>query len=109
MDAERSRVGKQPYPTIAILSLATLLAMAPLRSAYAYIDPNSAGPLYQFLFPLLIAIGGGIAAMRRIIKQLWSRTVRACVGVFRQGRDEGSGRPPRATARTPEDSSRPSQ
>lgn len=88
MDVEGSGVRRWRYPAIVMLSLAVLLAAAPLRSAYAYIDPNSAGPLYQFLFPLLVAVAGALAAMRRIIKQLWSRTVRACVGVFRPGRSE---------------------
>ena len=32
-----------------------VLACMPIKAAYAYIDPNSAGALYQFLFPLIIA------------------------------------------------------
>ncbi len=86
MNVERSGLGRRSYPA-GLLLLAALLAVAPLESAYAYIDPNSAGPLYQLLFPLFIAIAGAIAALRRIIKQLWHRAVRACVGVFRHERD----------------------
>ncbi len=86
MNVERSAAGRRALPA-GMLLLAALLVVAPLQSAYAYIDPNSAGPLYQFLFPLFIAIAGALAALRRIIKQLWNRAVRACVGVFRHERE----------------------
>ena len=51
----------------------TVLACVPLRRAFAYIDPNSAGALYQFLFPVLIAIGSVLAGMRRVIRQSFAR------------------------------------
>ncbi len=86
MRVERSRVTRRSYPGIGMLLLAAALAAVPLSSAYAYIDPNSAGPLYQLLFPLFIAVAGALAALRRILKQLWLRAVRACVGFFRHER-----------------------
>ena len=54
-----------------MVAVIAVLACMPLKAAYAYIDPNSAGALYQFLFPLLIAIGSAFAFLRRVI-------VRAC-------------------------------
>lgn len=58
---------------IELAAVAALLACAPLQSAFAYVDPNSAGWLYQLLFPLLIAIGSVFAALRRVIASAWSR------------------------------------
>jgi hypothetical protein len=57
------------------LGFAALLSCVPLRRAFAYVDPNSAGALYQLLFPLLIAIGAAFAAIRRIIARACSRIV----------------------------------
>lgn len=51
-----------------------ILAAAPL-AAFAYVDPNAGGWLYQLLFPLLIAIGALWAIMRQRISlflQRWS-------------------------------------
>ncbi len=51
-----------------------LLALAPL-TAFAYVDPNAGGWLYQLLFPLLIAVGAlwGIMRQRaRLFLQRWS-------------------------------------
>jgi hypothetical protein len=62
---------------------ATALALAPWREAHAYIDPNSAGPLYQFLFPFLIAAASALAAARRYIARLWTRLVQAVVTAVR--------------------------
>jgi hypothetical protein len=59
--------------TIVGLTLCTiLLAAAPLRPAHAYIDPNSAGSLYQLIFPLLIAVGSALAFLRRTIARAWN-------------------------------------
>jgi hypothetical protein len=55
-----------------IIVFATLIAIEPVKSAFAYVDPNSVGPLYQFLFPLLIAIASGFAVLKRKIVQLWN-------------------------------------
>jgi hypothetical protein len=68
------------YEGILKLALTALIAVMPLRSAHAYIDPNSAGPLYQFLFPMLVAIASGIAASRRLLKRLWGQVVARVAG-----------------------------
>jgi hypothetical protein len=58
---------------IASCLLATFVAFVPLKTAHAYVDPNAAGPLFQFLFPAIIAITSAIAGFRRQIARLWSR------------------------------------
>ncbi len=68
---------------VGILLCTTLLAFAPLKAAHAYIDPNSAGPLYQFLFPLFIAIGSAIAVLRRVIARAWNRVTSAVISAVR--------------------------
>lgn len=78
-------MGKRTLPA-GLLLLTILLAVAPLQSAYAYIDPNSAGPLYQLIFPLLIAAAGLLAAMRRILRQAWNRMMSKLAGLFRRER-----------------------
>jgi putative effector of murein hydrolase len=55
------------------VALVLLMLLLPLRSAEAYIDPNSAGSLYQFLFPMLVALASGIAATRHWLKRIWAR------------------------------------
>src|SRR5579864_6245261 len=67
-----------------VLLPAALLFFVPLRPAHAYIDPNAAGPLYQMLFPLLVAVGSVIAMMRRYIKALWGRAVESLLNAFRR-------------------------
>jgi len=62
------------------LVVASFIALMPLRSAQAYIDPNSAGPLYQFLFPMLVAVASAFAVSRRVLKKLWRRVVRYIAG-----------------------------
>jgi hypothetical protein len=66
--------------TIALLALT---ALAPINAAYAYIDPNSAGPLFQFLFPALVAIASFLAACRRLIRQYWNRLMTTVVTAIR--------------------------
>jgi len=68
---------------VAGLLLIAAVALAPWREAHAYIDPNSAGPLYQFLFPFLIAAVSMLAALRRYIARLFSRLVQAVVTAVR--------------------------
>jgi len=70
---------------LALLALGVLQA----PSAFAYIDPNSAGPLSQMLFPLLIAIASVLAAMRRIIRQSWLRVYRATAAILRHAIGRG--------------------
>jgi hypothetical protein len=67
------------------LALIVLMAVGPMDEAQAYVDPNSAGPLFQFLFPLLIAITSVLAACRRMIAQAWRRTKSTIWGVVRGG------------------------
>lgn len=74
---------------IGMITVVALLACMPLRSAYAYIDPNSAGALYQFLFPVLIAIGSAFAFLRRTIVRACSKVARAVVAMVRGGRGKG--------------------
>jgi hypothetical protein len=79
--------------SVAGILLVAALALAPWREAHAYIDPNSAGPLYQFLFPFLIAAASALAALRRYIARLFSRLVHAVVTAVR------GERPPTQTRR----------
>ncbi len=53
------------------MALIALAAMGPIRDAHAYVDPNSAGPLFQFLFPLFIAVASFLATCRRYVGRLW--------------------------------------
>ncbi len=69
-----------------IAVLLAVLILAPLRPAHAYVDPNSVGPLYQFLFPLFIAIASALAALRRQVARLWTRVVDTVVAVVRRER-----------------------
>jgi hypothetical protein len=70
----------------AIGSLVAVLLLAPLRPAHAYVDPNSVGPLYQFLFPLFIAIASALTALRRQLARLWNRVVDTVAAVVRRER-----------------------
>jgi hypothetical protein len=73
---------------IGMVAVTAVLACMPLKAAYAYIDPNSAGAIYQFLFPLLIAIGSVFAALRRVIARAWSRLATVVVSAVRGERGE---------------------
>jgi len=77
---------------VGMVAVIALLACVPLRPAYAYIDPNSAGALYQFLFPLLIAIGSAFAFLRRAIVRACTRLASAVVAVVRRDRAKDSRR-----------------
>jgi hypothetical protein len=71
---------------IGMIAVVAVLTCMPLQAAYAYIDPNSAGALYQFLFPLLIAIGSAFAFLRRTIVRACTRLASAVASVVRGGR-----------------------
>jgi hypothetical protein len=77
---DKSRVKSFLVP---VLAAVMVLILAPIRPAHAYIDPNVAGPLYQLLLPVLVAIGSGIAMVRRYLRHLWDRSIAACMSVFR--------------------------
>ncbi len=68
---------------IELLIALAVLTCVPLRRAFAYVDPNSAGALYQLLFPLLIAIGSVFAALRRVIARTYARIVAVITGAVR--------------------------
>jgi len=72
-----------------------LLALLPWQACYDYIDPSAAGPVYQVLLPLLVAIASGLAAFRRSLKRLWRRMLSA-VGGFARGADAATPRDPPA-------------
>ncbi|HUN72438.1 MAG TPA: hypothetical protein VMU52_09020 [Steroidobacteraceae bacterium] len=74
---------------IGMVAVVAVLACLPLRSAYAYIDPNSAGALYQFLFPLIIAIGSAFAFLRRTIARACTKLAHAVVSIVRGDRGKG--------------------
>lgn len=76
----------QPLIGASALLLAALVGLMPWRSAHAYVDPNSAGQLYQFLFPFLIAAASTLTVLRRYIARLWSRLVNAVVMAIRRER-----------------------
>lgn len=48
--------------------------------AYAYIDPNVGGWLYQLLFPLLIALAGAWVALRHKIGEIFSNLAKRLRG-----------------------------
>jgi hypothetical protein len=53
--------------------LASLALALWVGNAYAYIDPNAGGLLYQILFPVIVAIGAAWAGLRHKIVEWWSR------------------------------------
>lgn len=71
---------------LGMLAVVAVLTCMPMKAAYAYIDPNSAGALYQFLFPLLVAIGSAFAFLRRTIVSAVTRLAHAVASVFRGDR-----------------------
>jgi hypothetical protein len=71
-------------------AVTAVLALIPLQPAYAYLDPNSAGAIYQFLFPVLIAIGSAFAFLRRTIVRACTKVAHAVVTIVRGGRGKGT-------------------
>ncbi len=68
-----NRAGQAWWGGIGACFGTVLIAFAPFATAQAYSDPNSAGSLYQFLFPLIVAITSTIAGLRRSIAGFWRR------------------------------------
>jgi hypothetical protein len=91
MENRGSRSGKaRRYQGLwKLVLLAAFWVVAPLRPAHAYLDPNSAGSLYQILFPVLVAIGSAVAMTKRYIKYYWNRVVEACAAAFRRKPADG--------------------
>ena len=75
---------------IGMAAVTAVLALMPLKPAYAYLDPNSAGALYQFLFPVLIAIGSAFAFLRRTIVRACTKVAHAVATIVRGGRGKGT-------------------
>jgi hypothetical protein len=75
---------------IGMAAVTAVLALVPLKPAYAYLDPNSAGALYQFLFPVLIAIGSAFAFLRRSIVRVCTKVARSVATIMRGGRGKGT-------------------
>jgi hypothetical protein len=63
--------------TLQRIALICLIVATPLRRAHAYVDPNSAGLLYQILFPLLVAIASAFGTLKRVVVRLWQRLTRS--------------------------------
>jgi len=55
-----------------VLTVLTCLLCMPVM-AYAYVDPNAGGLLYQILFPVIVAIGAAWAGLRHHVSLWWSR------------------------------------
>lgn len=53
-------------------ALLWLLLLCP-ASAWAYLDPNAGGLLYQILFPLIVAVGAAWAGLRHRVGYWWAR------------------------------------
>ncbi|MBL0727925.1 hypothetical protein [Piscinibacter sp. HJYY11] len=66
---------RQIAPQLAKLLLLTIVLHP--RFAFAYIDPNAGGVLFQLLAPIFAALIGGWLFMRRVIgnalRSLWRR------------------------------------
>jgi hypothetical protein len=82
-------LGSDSTSKVAVRAIGTLLtavcvSLASTRAAYAYIDPNTAGSLYQILFPVLVGIASAFAAMRRVIAEYWFRLTRGCTTMLRR-------------------------
>ncbi len=58
---------------------AVILGLVISNAAYAYMDPNSGGLIFQLVTPILAVIASGIAFTRRQIS-------RACLSLFRAAR-----------------------
>ena len=82
--------GMKRTTLIGMAAVIAVLAFVPLKPAYAYLDPNSAGALYQFLFPVLIAIGSAFAFLRRTIVRACTKVAHAVVTIVRGGRGKGA-------------------
>jgi hypothetical protein len=65
---------KSPLGRLVALALLLTVTSGP---AFAYIDPNAGGMLFQLLAPLFAAVVGGWLFLRRWIvtmaRELWSR------------------------------------
>jgi hypothetical protein len=56
--------------------LIALGALSVAPEARAYVDPSSAGLLYQIFFPVVVAIGLAWRWIKEMVKQVWSKITR---------------------------------
>jgi hypothetical protein len=61
---------------IALLLKSVLVAAFTSGEAQAYIDPNSAGLLYQIFFPVILAVTLAWRWIKEMFKQLWVKVTR---------------------------------
>jgi hypothetical protein len=66
---------------IVVVIVAALFAASP---AYAYIDPNAGGPLFQLLTPILALGAAGVAFAWRHLRLAYLSCVRAAIGLVRR-------------------------
>jgi hypothetical protein len=66
---------------VATVIVAVLFATSP---AYAYIDPNAGGPLFQLLTPILALGAAGIAFARRHLRRAYLSLIRAVIGLVQR-------------------------
>lgn len=62
-------------PLNSLLVAAALLSAWPV-SAWAYLDPNSGGFLFQLLFPIITAVGAALVFLRERIQNAVKRLLR---------------------------------
>lgn len=77
-------------------TLGLLVVLATTRPAWAYIDPNTGGLLFNWLAGSLVAISGGILLLGGYIRGASARVRRLVRERIRGRRPEGS--PPQAAA-----------
>jgi hypothetical protein len=64
---------KLPLTSVILIALGALTVASEAR---AYVDPNSAGLLYQIFFPIVVAVGLGWRWIKETARQLWSKITR---------------------------------
>jgi len=71
----RSKMTKTSVQLGSVILMAIgALIFAP--DARAYVDPNSAGLLYQVFFPIIVAIGLMWRWIKDAVKQVWAKITR---------------------------------
>ena len=66
-------LAKRPTAPLTPRALALTLGLLAASPAFAYIDPNAGGWMYQLLFPLIVMIGAVWAGLRTRIRLWWWR------------------------------------
>ena len=65
--------GAAPRVSLVGCTLACILLLP--GTAFAYIDPNTGGYLFQLLFPIIAAIGAGLTFFRDKLKYYFLRLI----------------------------------